>query len=218
MSQDRKGTKLLSIADGRVRCETRQRRTQKFEITRLTNDAPSKIYLRIVKRDGWRLKDAPADTREHNNSWYIPATITGDSTTLEVTDEQTVPRRFNWDHPLARQALKLSLEGEAPAEIKQAIEQVRQANKELEELKRQKRELAKQRQRINDEQKRLRRNIATLGEAKVNRSLTKQFSTRLGKNEAAIAKINAQIVTLDETIHVKRQALTELVKSVKLGE
>ena len=79
-------------------------------------------------------------------------------------------------------------------------------------------ELVKQRKRINDEQKRLRRNIATLGEAKVNRALTKKFSTRLGKNEAAIAKINAQIVTLDETIHVKRQALTALVKSIKLGE
>ena len=218
MSQDKKGTKLLSIADGRVRCETRQRRTQKFEVTRLTKDAPSKLYLRIVKRDGWRLKNAPKNTREHNNSWYIPATITGDSTTIEITDEQTVPRRFNWDHPLARQALQLYLEGDAPPKIKQAIEQVRQANKELDELRRQKRELAKQRKRINNEQTRLRRNIATLGEAKVNRSLTKQFSTRLGKNEAAIAKINAQVVTLDETIHVKRQALTELVKSIKLGD
>lgn len=218
MSQKRESTKLLAIVGGRIRCEIRQRRTQKFEVTRLTKDAPARLYLRIVKRDGWSLKNPPKDTREHNNAWYVPATIDGDTSVIEVTDEQTTPRTFQWKNRLAREALELYLEGDAPAQIKQAIKTVRQASKELNELDRQRGQLVEKRNRINQEQKRLRRNISTLGEAKVNRSLIQKFSTRLGKNESAIAKINAQLVTLDDTIHSKREALKELVKSIKLSD
>jgi len=70
--------------------------------------------------------------------------------------------------------------------------------------------------RMQKEQQRLRRNIATLGEAKINRPLAKKFAKRLGDNEAAIAKLSAQLVEVQEAMVAKRQALKVLIRAVRL--
>ena len=213
---DVRGTRLLAIVDGRVRCETRQRRTQVYEVRRLTKDAPSKLYVRVLRRSGWSLVDPPKGTRTHDDAWYVPATIQADTNSIEITDEQTTPQNYNWDHPLAAESLKLFLAGDAAPELKAAIEKVRAVNQELDALKRQAKSLSDRSSRMQKEQQRLRRNIATLGEAKINRPLAKKFAKRLGDNEAAIAKLSAQLVEVQEAMVAKRQALKVLIRAVRL--
>ena len=163
-----------------------------------------------------QLVDPPKGTRTHDDAWYVPATIQADTNSIEITDEQTTPQNYKWDHPLAAESLKLFLAGDAAPELKAAIEKVRAVNQELDALKRQAKSLSDRSRRMQKEQQRLRRNIATLGEAKINRPLAKKFAKRLGDNEAAIAKLSAQLVEVQEAIVAKRQALKVLIRAVRL--
>ncbi len=214
-----KPVRLVAISNGRVRCEVQSRRTQVFEILSRAKDVPERIYLRIGKRPGWKLENAPKDTRELHGAWYLPASLKEGKTTVEITDTRAHPRTVNWDSQLGQDVLKLyvSNAGANPA-IAKALEAVESKRSELNELRAQ---ISKHRTRKSEliqEQNRIRHNIKTLGEAKINQSLARDFSRRLGANERDIAKLNGKIVELNEKIHALTQQLRVLMEEVTLSE
>ena len=68
------------------------------------------------------------------------------------------------------------------------------------------------------EQNRIRHNIKTLGEAKINQSLARDFSRKLGANERSIAELNGDTVKLDEQIHAIELQLKVLMQGVTLSK
>ncbi len=214
-----KPLKLVAVTDGRVRCEVQSRRTQVFDILSRAKDVPERIYLRVGKRPGWSLENAPKDTRELHGAWYVPATLKEGKTTVEITDLHSHARTVSWDSQLGQDVLKLYVsDAEADSEVAAALKAVDSKRSELSKVRA---EVAQKRKRKNElerEQNRVRHNIKTLGEAKINQSLARKFSAQLGANERTIAGLNGDIVKLDEQIHALTQQLKVLMQGVSLSK
>jgi hypothetical protein len=214
-----KPVKLVAVNNGRIRCEVQSRRTQVFEILSRAKDVPTRIYLRVGKRPGWKLENAPKDTRELHGAWYIPAKLEEGKTTVEITDLHAHPRTVSWDSGLGQEVLKLYVSNaDANPAVAEALKAVEAKRSELNELRS---KVAKKRTRKSElvrEQNRIRHNIKTLGEAKINQSLARDFSRKLGANERSIAELNGDTVKLDEQIHAIELQLKVLMQGVTLSK
>jgi hypothetical protein len=219
MKSEDKPLRLLAISNGHIRCETQRRRTHNLTVYRRVKDAPDRLYVRIPKRGGFTLEKPPKDTKSLGDSWYVPVSVEVGENKVAITEVKAVRRRVRWQSGLGRSMLSLYLnDAKADSKVAEAARLVGESIKILAEKREALTRLRSKLRTQERDQERLRRSIRTLGEAKVNKKLAREFSKRLADSERKIAKISAETVALEDAIHQHQKRVEVMIQGVKLGD